>query len=89
MKTEDINPFAKRLKQARILRGLSQKQLGIRAGLDQFVASARMNQYEKGVHIPNFATVYGIATVLSVPTAYLFCVEDELAEQILEWGKKR
>lgn len=89
MKADSLNPFGKRLKQARITRGLSQKQLGIQAGIDQFVASARMNQYEKNVHIPNFATVYHIATVLNLPTAYFFCIEDDLAEHILEWTKQQ
>lgn len=37
--------------------GQSQKQLGILAGMDEFAASARMNQYEKGVHAPDFKTV--------------------------------
>ncbi|WP_213999463.1 helix-turn-helix transcriptional regulator [Arsukibacterium sp.] len=62
----------KRLKQARLLRGLSQQQLGILAGMDRFVASARMNQYERGVHAPEFKTVVALVKVLQVPTAYLF-----------------
>jgi transcriptional regulator with XRE-family HTH domain len=65
------------------MRGLSQKQLGILAGMDRFVASARMNQYERGVHAPDFKTVIALAKVLQVPTAYLFCIEDDLAELIL------
>jgi len=79
----DGSPLPKRLKQARLMRGLSQKQLGILAGIDRFVASARMNQYERGVHAPDFKTVIALAKVLQVPTAYLFCIEDDLAELIL------
>jgi transcriptional regulator with XRE-family HTH domain len=82
----DGSPFPKRLKQARTRKGLSQKQLGILAGMDQFVASARMNQYERGVHSPDFKTVIALSEVLEVPTAFLYCLEDELAEQILEWS---
>jgi len=78
----DESPFPKRLKQARKDRGLSQKQLGILAGMDEFSASARMNQYEKGVHSPEFKTVKALAEVLKVPTAFLYCEEDDLAEQI-------
>lgn len=37
--------FSKRLKDARQLHGLSQKGLGIAAGIDEFVASARINRY--------------------------------------------
>ncbi|WP_366144639.1 helix-turn-helix transcriptional regulator [Idiomarina sp.] len=72
--------------QARKRMGLSQKQLGIKAGMDEFVASARMNQYERGVHTPDFKTVLALSTVLKVPTAFLFCVEDDLADKILEWS---
>lgn len=87
MKTNDGSPFPKRLKQIRTMRGLSQKQLGIQAGIDQFVASARMNQYEKGVHTPDFKTLKSLATVLEVPTAFFFCEEDDLAEFILNFIK--
>lgn len=74
----DESPFPKRLKQARKDRGLSQKQLGILSGMDEFSASARMNQYEKGVHSPDFKTVKALAEVLKVPTAFLYCEEDDL-----------
>ncbi|AUI84397.1 helix-turn-helix transcriptional regulator [Pseudoalteromonas piscicida] len=86
MKTNDGSPFPTRLKQARTRLGLSQKQLGIMAGMDKFVASARMNQYERGVHTPDFKTVVALSGVLKVPTAFLYCIEDELAEKILDWS---
>ncbi|OUX90708.1 MAG: transcriptional regulator [Alteromonas sp. TMED35] len=86
MKSNDGSPFPKRLKQARTRLGLSQKQLGIMAGMDNFVASARMNQYERGVHTPDFKTVVALSDVLKVPTAFLYCIEDELAENILDWS---
>lgn len=83
----DESPFPKRLKQARKDRRLSQKQLGILSGMDEFSASARMNQYEKGVHSPDFKTVKALAEVLKVPTAFLYCEEDDLAEQIANFSK--
>ncbi|CAM2920940.1 hypothetical protein PSDI105340_10670 [Pseudoalteromonas distincta] len=43
-----------------------------------------MNQYEKGVHAPDFKTVKALADILEVPTACLYCVEDELAQLILK-----
>ena len=88
MKTNDNSPFPERLKQARTRFGISQKQLGIAAGIDQFVASARMNQYERGVHTPEFKTVKAIAKALNVPTAYFYCEEDELAEIVIEWSER-
>jgi transcriptional regulator with XRE-family HTH domain len=89
VKANDGSPFPIRLKQARTRVGLSQKQLGIQAGMDNFVASARMNQYERGVHTPDFKTVLSLSAVLNVPTAFLFCVEDDLAEAILEFHQNR
>ncbi|MEH6394667.1 helix-turn-helix domain-containing protein [Pseudoalteromonas sp.] len=85
MKTNDGSPFPKRLKEARLAKGLSQKKLGILAGMDQFAASPRMNQYEKGVHSPDFQTVRALAKVLEVPTAFFYCEEDELAGLILAY----
>lgn len=85
MKTNDESPFPKRLKEARKAKGLSQKDLGILAGMDTFSASARMNQYERGVHTPDFKTVKALALVLEVPTAFLFCEEDGLANLIIKY----
>lgn len=81
------SPIGKRLKEARLEAGLSQKQLGIATGIDQFVASARMNQYETCKHSPDFSMVHKIANVLEVPTAYFYAVDDELASLIKIYGK--
>jgi transcriptional regulator with XRE-family HTH domain len=75
--------FQRRLKQARLAQELSQRDLGIKAGLDPFVASARVNRYEKGVHEPDMATVARLAAALKVPPAYLFAEDDRLARMIL------
>lgn len=81
-----MNPIPMRIKTARLNAGLSQKKLGIIAGIDAFSASARMNQYEKGKHVPDFLTLKRIAKVLSVPTAYFYAEDDKLAELILLYG---
>lgn len=60
---------------------------GIIAGMDKFVVSARMNQYERGVHTPDFKTIIALSGVLKLPTAFFFCIEGELAEKILNWIK--
>ncbi|MGA7438345.1 MAG: helix-turn-helix transcriptional regulator [Luteibacter sp.] len=75
--------FQNRLKAAREQKQLSQKELGIRAGLDPFVASTRINRYELGVHQPDMATAERLAEALAVPTAYLFAADDRLARMIL------
>ncbi len=67
----------------RIKRELSQRDLGILAGLDPFVASARVNRYELGVHAPDMATAQRLARCLQVPLAYLFADDDRLARAIL------
>lgn len=63
--------------------GLSQKQLGIEAGLDEFVASTRVNRYELGIHAPDYPMAVRLASVLKVPVAFLYCDSDEMARFIL------
>ena len=75
--------FNQRLAQARERAGLSQKQLGIQAGLDPFVASTRINRYELGVHQPDLPTVERLAKTLNVSAAYFFAQDDRLARLIL------
>lgn len=74
-----ISTFTRRLKQAREKLELSQKRLGVLAGFDESVASARMNQYEKGKHVPDPQTVESLCRVLEVPVAFMYCEDDELA----------
>lgn len=71
------------MKEARVAAGLSQKQLGIAAGIDEFSASARMNQYETGKHVPDYLTLKHIAKVLKCPVAYFYADDSELANLIL------
>ncbi|STZ63476.1 Helix-turn-helix domain [Moraxella lacunata] len=78
--------FTRRFKVARKAKNLTQEQLGIAIGLDEFVASSRINRYEKGVHLPDLTTLNNIATVLEVPPAYFFA-DDELAQMILAHKK--
>jgi transcriptional regulator with XRE-family HTH domain len=80
---ERTPPIPKRLKQARLRAGLSQRKLGIAAGIDEFSASARINHYERGRHMPDFGTAERLARVLGCPTAYFYIREDDLAEAII------
>lgn len=72
--------FAQRLEFARKKGKISQKKLGILAGMDEFSASARMNQYAKGKHLPDLDTAKRLADILAIPMAYFYCPDDEIAE---------
>lgn len=76
------SPLARRLREARKTLGVSQKTLGILAGIDEFVASARINQYERGKHEPDHSTASRLAAVLKVPVSFLYEPDDALAELI-------
>ena len=79
-----------RLKQARLAAGLSQKALGIEAGIDEFVASTRINRYELGVHRPDLLTVRKLADVLNVPVAFFFAdQDDEIAELLVGYCRAK
>lgn len=71
-----MNVVAKRLREARTQAGLSQERLGILAGIDEMSASARMNQYERGKHVPDFGTVSRIAAALNIPPSYFYAITD-------------
>jgi transcriptional regulator with XRE-family HTH domain len=77
---------ARRLKEARLRAGISQKQLGIRAGIDEFSASPRINQYERGKHMPDLQTLTHLAAVMRVPVPYFYCQDAELADVILKYS---
>jgi len=76
-----------RLKEARLWAGVSQKQLGIEAGIDEFVASTRINRYELGVHRPDLQTVNRLASVLKVTSAYFYADDDAVAQLLFKYSK--
>jgi transcriptional regulator with XRE-family HTH domain len=77
------HPLPERLKQARMKKGMTQQKLGELLGLDPNNASARMNQYERGKHNPDYTTMKRISDILDVPTSYFYC-EDEYEASILK-----
>lgn len=79
--------FTKRLKEARVAARLSQEKLGILAGVEEASASARMNQYERGKHAPDFSMVSRIALALDLPEAYFYSRDDELAWLVMRFHK--
>ncbi len=86
---EAISPVGKRLRAARTAKRISQKQLGILAGIDEFSASPRINQYERNKHVPDFATAQRLAKALSIPVTYLYADDDKLAEFVLLFSKAK
>ncbi|NII09468.1 helix-turn-helix transcriptional regulator [Oleiagrimonas sp. C23AA] len=84
--------YSRRLREAREALGISQRALGIEAGLDEFVASTRINRYETGVHQPDLQTLQNLAAVLQLPVAYFYAENDELAQLIKDFkstGKRK
>lgn len=84
--------YSRRLREARETYGISQRNLGIKAGLDDFVASTRVNRYETGVHQPDLQTLQRLAKALDLPVAYFYAEDDELARLIMEFkhqGKQK
>jgi len=79
--------WMRRFKQARLASGLSQKDVGIAAGLDEFVASTRINRYEVGVHQADYQMAVRLALVLDVPVAYLYCDNDEMANVLVAFHR--
>jgi len=85
IKDEITNVVAKRLREARQKKKVSQEKLGVMAGIDEFSASARINQYERGKHVPDLKTVERLAAALETPVPYFYAVDDELANWILKF----
>lgn len=78
-----MNRLAVCLKETRLAAGISQKDLGIAAGIDPSVASTRINRYELGVHKADYQIAVQLARALDIPVAYLYCDDDALATVIL------
>lgn len=74
---------AQRLREARVRAGISQKNLGIAVGIDEFSASARVNQYERGKHTPDYSMVEKFAQTLDVPTEFFYARDERMAEALL------
>lgn len=83
---EHPTSFAHRLRWARERAGLTQLELGVRAGLEPKVAAPRINQYENGVHEPKVETAQALADALGIPPAFLYTADEELAGLLLVWA---
>ncbi|WGY47403.1 helix-turn-helix transcriptional regulator [Vibrio sp. ABG19] len=74
------NPIPARLKAARKKAKITQKDLGVKIGMEESSASGRMNHYEKGRHVPDIGTLSRMAEELDVPLNYFFCKDEMSAE---------
>ena len=75
------------MKLARLAAGLPQDKLGVKAGLDEGTASARISRYESGIHEPSVSFAHRLADELGVPAPYFYAADDELAKLILWFGQ--
>lgn len=83
--TNQLCPVPRRLKAARLRATLSQRRLGIAAGIDPSTASARINRYELGKHVPDYSILRAIGRVLGVPVAWFYAEDDGLADWIQQY----
>lgn len=83
MDSRDSSVVSRRLREARLMRGLTQEMLGIKAGLDEFTSSTRMNQYERGRHTPGYSLLERCASVLNVPVEFFYSKGDDVADLLL------
>jgi transcriptional regulator with XRE-family HTH domain len=82
-----MSVLGKRLKEGRLLAGLSQEQLGILAGLEEDSASARMNRYERGARVPGVDLLVRIGSVMDLPLTYFFADDDDEAMLVVAFHR--
>lgn len=87
-------PFASRLREARLRKGArlkaagqkgryTQERVALNIGIDEASAPSRVNHYEQGRHLPDIETAKRLAAELEVPLAYLFCEDNGMAELLM------
>ena len=81
-----ISIVATRLLEMRERAGLSQTQLGVKAGMNELNCGIQICQYETGTHMPNIWLMTRLAAVLEAPVPYFYCQDLQLAELILKFG---
>ncbi len=76
--------FGRRLREARLAKGLSQAELGAALGLEEEnVAAPRVSRYERGERMPDEKTTELLAKTLGLPVAYFHASSDLMAEVLL------
>ncbi len=67
----DFMSLGRRIRHYRMLRGMTQKALGIAAGLPSETADIRIAQYESGARTPKYALLCTLAEALGVSPSAL------------------
>ncbi|MBH1469071.1 helix-turn-helix transcriptional regulator [Stenotrophomonas maltophilia] len=76
--------FGRRLREARLSKGLTQAALGAVLGLEEEnTAAPRISRYERGDRMPDNESMAKLAEALELPVAYFHAVSEPLAEAIL------
>ncbi|PPT78287.1 transcriptional regulator [Xanthomonas arboricola pv. populi] len=76
--------FGRRLREARLARGMNQAALGAVLGLEeQNSAAPRISRYERGDRMPDNESMAKLAEALELPVAYFHAASDIMAEAIL------
>ncbi|OQP73062.1 transcriptional regulator [Xanthomonas phaseoli pv. syngonii LMG 9055] len=76
--------FGRRLREARLARGLTQAALGAVLGLEEEnTAAPRISRYERGDRMPDNESMAKLAEALELPVAYFHAVSEPMAEAIL------
>ena len=84
---ESSNVVGRRMRSRREELGWSQEKVGVLIGIDESSARARISRYELGTHEPPVKTARQIADALSVPLAYLYCEDDNVAAVLMALSK--
>ena len=76
--------FGRRLREARLARGMNQAALGAVLGLEEEnTAAPRISRYERGDRMPDNESMEKLAAALELPVAYFHAASEPLAEMIL------
>ncbi|MEO5339796.1 MAG: helix-turn-helix domain-containing protein [Magnetococcus sp. MYC-9] len=79
--------FGMRLREARELKKISQRSLGLSLGWGPLVAVNRMHRYENEKRLPrDLKIAEKLAEALGVPMAYLFATDERIARLLLLWN---
>jgi len=76
--------LGRRLREARLAKGLTQAELGAVLGLEEEnTAAPRISRYERGDRMPDNESMAKLAEALELPVAYFHAVNEPMAEAIL------
>lgn len=72
-----------KLKNIRVFRGMTQKELGLAVGFNNKTADVRIAQYESGTRVPKERIAYAMAKALNINPDYLMGPSPYTIEEIM------